>query len=218
MRRISTVLSITLLLVASVAWAEAPYKIVGDYIEARSNSVYAGPCHYEGEFSTSGREATLVWHIREGSWNETSLDGLTVAAVIVANANLAVDVETRRSVIYIDANATPQQAEALQHLVATHKSELVGQVVASKRVPIQYTKVGLDHQVKVGDVLSLTALSYPCHHCTEKPYQVWYKPFDAVEQPVVGKTVFYEFRDKVLNATWRQTDESNSVFVAAFSI
>ena len=36
-------------------------KIAGDYVEARTASVFAGACHYNGELVTTGRDAIMAW-------------------------------------------------------------------------------------------------------------------------------------------------------------
>jgi hypothetical protein len=95
-------------------------------------SIYAGACHYGSEFVEGGQEATLVWNIHQGGWNDVSLDGLTVVAVVSAKNNLAIDTRTRRSALYIDARATPEQRAALSDLIATRRGNVVGQIVSTQ--------------------------------------------------------------------------------------
>lgn len=38
----------------------ASTRIVGDYVEARTASVFAGACHYNGELVTTGHEAVAA--------------------------------------------------------------------------------------------------------------------------------------------------------------
>src|SRR5579862_8810543 len=85
---------------------EANNRINGDYVEARTASVFAGPCHYNGELTTTGREAEMVWHVRDGAWNGVPVSGLSVVAAVASKANLHDEAAARRSVLFIDSRAT----------------------------------------------------------------------------------------------------------------
>ena len=64
-------------LTAATAFAVSQPAIKGDYLEVRSCDIYTGPCFANAEMGTAGKEAMLVWSVKEGSWQGTSLDGLT---------------------------------------------------------------------------------------------------------------------------------------------
>jgi hypothetical protein len=211
-------LGLGLMLCAVCAYAEPKSQVKGDYVEIRSASILAGPCHSQGEFGLAGREGTLVWHVREGVWKGTSLKGLSIAAVVVADSPLALDTKTRRSVLYVDAKGTAEQRAALADMVTAKYGAALGKVVATKSAPVAYKNDGLDYKVTVGDVATISVNRYPCNHCTEKPYEIWYQPFINVKDAIVGKTVFSQYRDNVLpNVGWRDSEEKNSAYVATFS-
>lgn len=200
------------------ASADTKATVTGDYLEIRSASIFAGPCHSQGEFGLAGREGTLVWHVREGAWKGTSLKGMTVAAVVVADSPLALDTKTRRSVLYVDAKGTAEQRAALTDMITAKYGAALGKVVATKSAPITYKTDKLDYTVTVGDVATISINRYPCNHCTEKPYEIWYQPFIRVNDAIVGKTVFSQYRDNVLpHVGWRDSEEKNNAYVAAFS-
>src|SRR5215468_994815 len=52
--------------------------ISGDYIETRSADVWTGPCVANGEVNLTGDQAILAWHVKKGTWNGVSLEGLNV--------------------------------------------------------------------------------------------------------------------------------------------
>lgn len=217
MKRLMSI-GLVLVLCAMGAFADTKATVTGDYLEIRSASIFAGPCHSQGEYGLAGREGALVWHVREGAWKGTSLQGLTVAAVVVADHPLALDTKTRRSVLYVDAKGTAEQRAALAEMVTAQYGEALGKVIATKSVPITYKSDKLDYQVTVGDVATISINRYPCNHCTEKPYEVWYEPFIRVHDAIVGKTVFSQYRDNVLPYVgWRDAEEKNSAYVATFS-
>ena len=112
MKGILVLTTLALMLVAGFAFATETLTVQGEYIEARSASVYVGACHFGAEYVEGGREATAVWNIHEGNWNGVSLNDLTVVAVISAKDNLAIDSATRKSVLYVDVSTTPEQRAA----------------------------------------------------------------------------------------------------------
>ena len=126
--KIFTLTAIALVLTVASALAAQPETVQGEYLEARSVSVYIGACHYGAEYVEGGREATLVWNIRQGTWKGVSLEGLTVVAVVTAKNNLAIDTDTRRSVLYLDEKATSEQRAALTDLMTAKRGDLLGEV------------------------------------------------------------------------------------------
>src|SRR6266566_6269192 len=110
MKQLWPLWSAALLAVAAAGVSAAP-AVTGDYVEARSCNVYAGPCHYGSEYTTAGREAVMAWRVGHGAAAGQTLDGLSAVAVVVADDNLAVADAPRRTVFYVDERATPAQRE-----------------------------------------------------------------------------------------------------------
>ena len=217
MTKIFSLIAITLLLTVPGALAIQPETVQGEYLEARSVSVYVGACHYGAEYVEGGREATLVWNIHQGTWNGVSLEGLTVVAVVTAQNNLAVDTNTRRSVLYLDEKATSEQRSALIDLMTTKRGEILGEVVSTEIAPITFTKQDVKYNLRVGEVLTLSVSRYPCQNCTQ-PHQIWYKPLEQIDTPIVGKSTAYCYQDKILSVTWNCGEDTNNVFVGNFAM
>ncbi len=215
--KIFTLAAIALLLTVAGALATQPETVQGEYLEARSVSVYVGACHYGAEYVEGGREATLVWNIHQGTWKGVSLEGLTVVAVVTAQNNLALDTTTRRSVLYIDAKATSEQRTALTDLMTVKRNETLGEVVSTAHVPITFTKQDVKYDLRVGEVLTLSVSRYPCQNCTQ-PHQIWYKPLEQLDTPIVGKSTTYCYQDKILSVTWNCGEDTNNVFVGSFAM
>ena len=217
MTKIFSLIAITLLLTVPGALATQPETVQGEYLEARSVSVYVGACHYGAEYVEGGREATLVWNIHQGTWNGISLEGLTVVAVVTAQNNLAVDTNTRRSVLYLDEKATSEQRSALIDLMTTKRGKVLGEVVSTEIAPITFTKQDVKYNLRVGEVLTLSVSRYPCQNCTQ-PHQIWYKPLEQIDTPIVGKSTAYCYQDKILSVTWNCGEDTNNVFVGNFAM
>ena len=215
--KIFTLTAIALLLTVPGGLATQPETVQGEYLEARSVSVYIGACHYGAEYVEGGREATLVWNIRQGAWKGVSLEGLTVVAVVTAKNNLAIDTNTRRSVLYLDEKATSEQHTALIDLMTTKRSTVLGELVSTESAPITFAKEGVEYDLRVGEVLTLSVSRYPCQNCTQ-PHQIWYKPLEQLDTPIVGKSTSYCYQDKILSVTWNCDEDTNNIFVGDFAM
>ena len=217
MKRIFVLTTLALMIISSTAFTTETEKVQGEYLEARSASVYVGACHFGAEYVEGGKEATLVWNIHSGSWNDVALKGLTVVAVVSAKNNLAIDTKTRKSVLYIDNKATPEQRAALTNMLATKCANVLGKVVTTQTAQILFTKKQTKYDVRIGKVLALSANRYPCAHCTQ-PHQIWYKPLTEIRNAIVGKSETYRYKDAYLPVNWQQGDATNNVFVGSFSM
>src|SRR5882724_13212725 len=74
----------------------------GDYVEVRTASVFAGACHFNGEVTTTGRDAMMAWNVTSGKWQGVDLAGVRVMAIVSAGANLSDTDSARQSEIVID--------------------------------------------------------------------------------------------------------------------
>jgi len=45
------------------------------YVEVRTASVFAGACHYNGEVTTTGRDALMAWNVKSGQWRGVDWQG-----------------------------------------------------------------------------------------------------------------------------------------------
>jgi hypothetical protein len=196
---------------------EASNRISGDYVEARTASVFAGPCHYNGELTTTGRQAEMVWHIRDGAWNGVSLSGLSAVAAVVSGANLHNESAARRSVLFIDAGATSAQATALAAALQAKCGDALGEVVAVKRAPISFELKGESYLVMAPGVTRLAVDAMPNHACCKMPNLVWYRPLVALQNRRVGYTRESGIADKTLGPIWEKEGQ-NTAFYGAFTL
>jgi hypothetical protein len=206
---------ITALAAALLAAPAFAADVTGDYVEARSASVYAGACHFNGELTTAGREAVLAFRVGKGSLNGVALDGLSVVAVVAGTDNLADAKTARRSVIYVSEKADPAQRAALVSLIREKAGAALGTVAAVKSAPQSFTLDAASVRVQSGDAVRLSVSRYPCKHCV-MPAQTWYAPFTPITDAMVAQGVSTGFRDDTLKVSWSQ-GESDNVFVGTFS-
>ena len=206
--------------VSGAACAEpgaAKNAITGDYVEARTASVFAGACHYNGEVTTTGREAEMVWHIQRGVWNGVTLDGLSAMAAIASDANLSDTKAVRHAVLFIDANATDAQADALTAALKAKNSGAFGDLVDVKRAAITFRREGENFRITAQGVGRLSVDAMPNRECCKQPNMVWYNPLIALQDRRVGFTVASGIQDKTLGVNWSRSEE-NSAFYGTFAL
>jgi len=126
-------------LTASASTQSTP-TISGDYLEVRSCDVYTGSCFANSEMNLAGKEGILVWTVREGSWNGTSLAGLSVIAVVRTDGTLGdlrYQPRAGKAVLILDDKADTKQREALTDFAHSMAGKLVEQVVDVRIAPIE---------------------------------------------------------------------------------
>jgi hypothetical protein len=134
----------------------SPWKLKGSYFET-CNCEAACPCNFLGP-PTDGHCTVLVgWHIDEGSFDVTRLDGLNAAMVAHAPGHM---LQTKWKVaLYLDSRASPAQSEALTQIFSgkagglmKELSGFIGEVAGVRSVPIDYHAEGRKRSIRVGDV------------------------------------------------------------------
>jgi hypothetical protein len=208
------------------AWAVAPAAsagekaakagLSGDYVEARTASVFAGACHFNGELTTTGRDAEIVWHVRTGSSAGVDLAGLTAVAAVTSSENLKNESAPRKAMLFIDDRATPAQAAAMADLLTSRYKGALGQVVAVKRTPVTFSRRGDSFQMTAKGVGTLAVDAMPNHECCKQPNLVWYQPLVEIEGRRVGFTRESGVEDATLGSAWSKSNQ-NTAFYGTFS-
>jgi hypothetical protein len=171
---------LALSILGSSAAAEA--DVTGDYVEARSCSVFAGACHYGGEYDNEGRDAIMAWHFSAGEYRGVSLAGLSLVAVVKADRNLAEAGTQTTAVLYVPSNASVTQVDAMRTLSGLHVNKVVRTDVAFER-----TKDDA-FAVTVPQTVTLNVKALPDRACCLQPNLVWYQPLTPVQDRRVGLT------------------------------
>ena len=215
--------SIILTVVALTANANQP-AISGDYLEVRTCDVYTGPCFANAEMNLSGKEAILVWSVREGVWNSTRVDGLKVIAVIRTDGTLGDQKYQPRSgeaVLIVDAKADAKQREALADLAKSMAGKLIKDIAAIKTSDIDAsistcTKAGCAKVTAANLVeISTRCFSDQDHVCGNE--ETFYPPLTKITDPLPAFTEVASYKGTGLNVTW-QSSGTRSAFLGAFSL
>jgi Protein of unknown function (DUF1326) len=219
----ASVLILLLAALASFAGKQTAPAISGDYLEVRSCDVFTGPCFANAEMGLTGKEAIMVWSVREGSWKGTTLDGLSVIAVLRADGTLGdVRYEPRsgKAVLIVDAKANTDQQEALTDLARSLAGKLIKEVAAVRTSSID-AKMGTCSKsgcaaVKAGELVNISTRCFGenDHVCGNE--DIFYQPLTDVTQAIPAFTEMAAFKGTGLNLTWQSTGQ-RSAFLAAFA-
>jgi hypothetical protein len=187
----------------------------GQYVEARTASVFAGACHYGSEYTTSGREALLAWHFESGVWRGVELAGTDVVLAVADDVNLAADGTKRHAIVYTDARSSRERNDAAVDLVLTRCRELAGNARRVVLERIDLSVGGEQYALRAPGAFELLGSKLANRECCKMPYDVWYAPFVALIDPVVGCNSTFEYADKSLGPVWKRAGQNES-FVGRF--
>lgn len=198
--------------------------VSGEYIESRTADVYTGPCFANSEVNLTGQEAVLGWHVDKGTWDNVSLDGLSVAAVVRASATLGDAFSNpfpAKAVLIVDQRANAAQRAALVNFAQAQAGKLLSNVVATETQPIRFTVDASKHgtaSLAVGDIAQIstrpiTEADEICHN-----EDVYYQPLVSHlthAMPAVASKSSYSGNH--LGSTWNESNR-RSAFIGTFAV
>jgi hypothetical protein len=189
-------------------------KITGDYVEARTASVFAGACHYNGEYTVLGRDAVLAYSFASGTYHGVDLSGVRVIAAVSSQTNLAEN-QARTTDLTIDSSATPAQATAVADLLASRNGAQLGKIVAVHRGTVSFKHDSEGYTVEAPGFASMYVQYMPDAACCKEPGSVWYTPMTSLQGRKVGYTEFANYTGSAASP-WQRVNE-NSAFYGSFS-
>ena len=225
--KIRSILSCAILMVAMVSLQAAKPSvpaISGDYLEVRSCDVYTGPCFANSEMGLTGKEGIMVWSVRDGNWKGTSLEGLSVIAVVRTDGTLGdlhYQPRSGKAVVIVDARANSEQRVALTDLACSLAGKLIKEVVEIKTSRMEVAlgtcaKAGCA-SVKAGNLVEISTrcLGGKDHLCGNE--QTFYPPLTNVNGAYPVYMELAAYRGNGLDLTWEWTGQ-RSAFLAAFAL
>ena len=190
-------------------------SIKGDYVEVRTASVFAGACHYNGEVTTTGREALMAWKVSSGQWRGVDLAGVRVVAIVGAETNLSDNNGARRSEIIIGDNASDSQSRAILEALKSSYATSFGQIISVRRGPLNFDHEGRNYSVNADNLAAITVEAMPNDLCCKMPNLVWYSPLVPLENRKVGYTTRAMYAGNAVSDRWQRSGE-NSAFYGRF--
>ena len=217
MRRFWIVMRIGVVCVGAVAFSSQAENtsVKGDYVEVRTASVFAGACHFNGEVTTTGRDALMAWNVTSGKWNGVDLTGVRAIAVVSADDNLSNAQAGRRSELIMDKSATHDQAVAMLDAIKSRYADALGQIISVRTAPINFKHEGKTYEVSSAEA-AINVEAMPNDLCCRMPNLVWYSPLVSLGQRKVGYTVKALYAGHTVGDNWERAGE-NSAFYGSFA-
>lgn len=190
-------------------------SVKGDYVEVRTASVFAGACHYNGEVTTTGRDALMAWNVTSGSWGGVDLTGVRVIAVLSADDNLSNAQAVRHSELIIDKAASHEQAVAVLSALKSRYADTLGQIISVRTAPVEFKHEGKTYEVSSAEA-AINVEAMPNDLCCRMPNLVWYAPLVPVGARKVGYTTRALYAGHTVGDAWQRAGE-NSAFYGSFT-
>jgi hypothetical protein len=188
----------------------------GDYVEARTASVYAGACHYNSEYMTCGRDAILAFDISTGSVNGVRMDGVRAMAVVTADDNNLADAGmVHESDLLIDNSASDAQSRALVAAIKSQWGLSLGDIKVIRRGEISFTHDKNGYAVSAAGFGAIKVQAMPNDDCCKQPDQVWYTPLISLTSRKVGYTQDAKYTAATISDRWERAAE-NGAFYGSF--
>ena len=187
--------------------------ISGSYFEARTCSVFAGPCHYSGEVMVDGGTGVVAWRLETGAYKGVHLDGVCAAALIHSDDNLSFG-KARKSILYIDSKANASQRTAMIDLLRNRSGVDFGTIRTTKIASINLREQHIDISVGNANVYLAETSGRKCLACS-MPGQLWYEPLGKGTDTRVATVEMQKLSDASLGETWTRRDEAAG-FVGTF--
>jgi Protein of unknown function (DUF1326) len=199
-------------------------KLSGQYIESRTADVYTGPCFAMAEVNLAGKQAVMAWHVDHGTWNNISLDGMSVVAVVRSNSTLGDPYSNplpAKTLFIVDDAATQPQRDALVQFAQTQSDGLLNDVVAVRAEHIDFaTNVGGAHgasSLKAGNLVTVISRAADDRDLLCHNEQIYYPPLAAnLTHSMAAVATESAYRGNQLGVTWSESYR-RGVFVGSFA-
>ena len=202
-------------LVAAALSAQPP-AVEGDYIEDRSNHVYGCYCEWSGEGETGGKEATLAWRIRAGSFASVDLKGLKLAAVLRGETTLSRGAPPRSSILVLDRGAPLLQRKAGEGWLREQFAPLLGRVLAVHVADIFFYRDAARAEVRIGDLVKLAMRRAVLPEDALQGSIYWYDPFVPLREATLATTLSNLYSGAEFNHRWSREDPGTTGYFGTF--
>jgi hypothetical protein len=187
-----------------VAASSAP---VVDRVEFRSAAVWAGACHYNGEYHHRGQGALLGFAFEAGELDGVDVAGLAAVVALGSEQNLD-EATVRTAEAWIDANADAEQRAAVEAWLARQVGRLAAVHAGQVEVRVGPESFGL----VVAGVAEAAADTLADRACCSMPENRWYEPLVGAPGAPVGYVDRCRFEGGEQLSGWTYEGE-NSAFL-----
>ncbi|MFN2475063.1 MAG: DUF1326 domain-containing protein [Chthoniobacterales bacterium] len=188
----------------------------GRVIEVHAVEVYTGGCTASAQATMGGRSMLRVWSFENGTQDGIALRGLQVAALHVAEKNLAVaDTEAKSAVVYLPERASETQRRALVNWLKS--SELANTPFKTRLADIKYAQKDARITLEVGKQIALKTREIQKCDAGACGEALWYQPRSKVADYTVVVNESSSVNEPALLLVWKD-NSAKSVFVGRFGV
>ena len=195
------------------------WSIEGTYFETCSCELMC-PCNFSFDHGATYDycRVTLVFSIRDGAIEGTDVSGRTLA--LIADTPKVMTEGNWRVGIFVDDGTTEEQMEKLTGVFGGQMggpmaglAPLIGEVLGVERAPIEVVEEGLNHSVRIGNVIDFEVEDIvPFGIETGQPVK-----FDGMFHPVGSDLTMAEAKRTRINAFGISYDGKTGVSKSDFS-
>jgi hypothetical protein len=205
-----------------LAIAPVSAAVTGHYVESRTCDVWTGPCFANADFNLTGKNAVMAWRVEKGNFNNVSLDGMGVAAVVSASDTLGLQQNGQSKVVLlVDQRASAAQREALIRMAQQQGGKLLANIVAVRAVPFDLSICECDGGgcaiVDAGGAFIKTRCLAGEHDKVCGNESAYYPPLAAGVDVRPAAATDHGYRGVGLPETWREHDRRGA-YVGSFQI
>jgi hypothetical protein len=175
---------------------KTPYHLKGVLLGA-CNCDWGCPCNFEAPPTYGFCEGSYLWHVQEGHYGQTALNGLAFAWC--ARSPAALHLGNVTALCLVDERATLQQRHAIEELLTNPTVMPFGifKVLTTTMLGFRHVRFTLDlngtkSRAKVGDVLNLelTSMTNPVTGEVEPATLLKPKGFTSQRQELCATSTF----------------------------
>jgi len=207
------------LLVAFVAATSSVFAAdlpSGRIVEVHSVEVYTGGCTASAQATMGGRSMLRVWSFEEGAQDGVELKGLQIAALQVADKNLAfADTQPTSAVVYLPRKATDAQRAALVSWLKAANPEIASAPMIEKIEQIKYEQKEERISLSVGEQIALRTREIQKCDAGACGESLWYKPRSKTGGYTVIVNESSSVNEPALSLVWKD-NSAKSVFFGQF--
>jgi hypothetical protein len=210
------IICVFLSLFISAGLAGAAARPSGRVVELHACEVYTGGCTASAQATLGGRSLLRLWSFENGAHSGVDLAGLQVAALQVADKNLALsDTQSSAAVVYLPAQATELQRQALVSWLKSTNPEIATARLVEKVASIRYARNDSRISVRVGKEIALQTRAIG--HCEMGGCgeALWYQPRSKTGKFTVLVNENSSVEEPALSLIWKD-HAVKSVFFARF--
>ena len=206
-------LSVVLFAAGTVGASNFP---TGQVVEVHSVEVYTGGCTASAQATMGGRSMLRLWSFEGGAQDGVDLRGLQVAALQVADKNLAfAETKPTSAVIYLPRNATDAQRAALVRWLKAADAEIADAPLIEKIADIKYAQNEARISLNVGEQIAMKTREIQKCDAGACGESLWYKPRTRTGDYTVVVNESSSVDEPAFSLVWKD-NSAKSVFLGRF--